>query len=151
MIKDVDFHDVTIADLCLQVPLPKGEGGTSENSGARVRGEEMRPKFNSKELSDRARQMRHDDTRAENAAWELLRDRRTSGLKFRRQVPIDRYIVDFYCPEIRLIVEIDGGVQTLPGQAEWDEIRDKRLLELGYKMLHVPKKIFSPILSGFLN
>jgi very-short-patch-repair endonuclease len=100
----------------------------------------MRPKFNSKELSDRARQMRRDDTRAENAAWELLRDPRTLGLKFRRQVPIDRYIVDFYCPEIRLIIEIDGGVHNQPGQAKWDEIRNKRLLELRNKILHVPNE-----------
>ena len=78
----------------------------------------MRSKLVSKELSDRARQMRKDHTRAEAAAWELLRDRRTLGLKFRRQVPIDRYIVDFYCPEIRLIVEVDGGVHDQPEQAK---------------------------------
>ncbi len=88
----------------MQVPLLKGEGGAER----RVRGEEMRPRFKSEELSERARQMRREDTRAESAAWELLRDRRTLGLKFRRQVPIDRYIVDFYCPEIRVIIEIDG-------------------------------------------
>ena len=97
----------------------------------------MRPKFKSKELSDRARQMRHEDTQAESAAWELLRDRRTLGLKFRRQVPIDRYIVDFYCPEIRVIIEIDGGVHDQPGQAKWDEERNNRLLDLGYKLLHI--------------
>jgi uroporphyrinogen-III synthase len=100
----------------------------------------MLSKVVSEELSDRARQMRKDHTRAERAAWKMLRDRRTLGLKFRRQVPIDRYIVDFYCPEIRLIVEIDGGVHALPGQAKWDEIRDKRLLELGCKMLRVPNE-----------
>jgi uroporphyrinogen-III synthase len=61
-------------------------------------------------------------------------------LKFRRQVPIDRYIVDFYCPEIRLIVEIDGGVHNQPEQAKWDEKRNRRLLELGYRMLHVPNE-----------
>jgi len=120
----------------MQIPLPKGEGGAKR----RVRGEEMRPKFKSGELSERARQMRKADTRAEQAAWELLRDRRTLGLKFRRQVPIDCYIVDFYCPEIRVIVEIDGGIHDRPGQAKWDEVRNKRLLELGYKILHVENK-----------
>ena len=100
----------------------------------------MRSKVKVQKLFDRARQMRKDQTKAEPAAWELLRDRRTLGLTFRRQVPIDRYIVDFYCPEIRLIVEIDGGVHDQPGQAKWDEERDKRLLELGYKMLRVPNE-----------
>ena len=97
----------------------------------------MRSKVVPRELSDRARQMRKEDTKAEKAAWELLRDRRTLGLKFRRQVLIDRYIVDFYCPEIRLIIEIDGGVHDRTEQAKWDEIRDARLAELGYRMLHV--------------
>ena len=84
--------------------------------------------------------MRHEDTRAESSAWELLRDRRTLGLKFRRQVPIDRYIVDFYCPEIRVVIEIDGGVHDQPGQAKWDEERGRRLQELGYKLLRVPNE-----------
>jgi very-short-patch-repair endonuclease len=84
--------------------------------------------------------MRQEDTTAESVAWELLRDRRTLGLKFRRQVPIDRYIVDFYCPEIRVIVEIDGGVHDQPGQAEWGEERDRRLQGLGYKLLRVPNE-----------
>jgi very-short-patch-repair endonuclease len=97
----------------------------------------MRPQFPSPELSDRARQMRREDTRAEKKAWIQLKDRRTLGLKFRRQVPIDRYIVDFYCHEIRLIIEIDGGVHTQPGQAEWDAERNARLEELGYGILRI--------------
>jgi type I restriction enzyme, R subunit len=98
----------------------------------------MLPKFISKELSERARQMRKEETRAEDLVWEMLRNRRTLDLKFRRQVPIDRYIVDFYCPEIRLIIEVDGEVHNRPEQAKWDNIRDKRLRKLGYKMLRVP-------------
>jgi very-short-patch-repair endonuclease len=86
---------------------------------------------------DRARQMRRDKTRAEERAWTQLKDRRTLGLKFRRQVPIDRYIVDFYCHEIRVVVEIDGGVHDRPGQAEWDAKKNHRLEELGYKVLRI--------------
>jgi uroporphyrinogen-III synthase len=81
--------------------------------------------------------MRREDTLAEKEVWNQLRDRRTLGLKFRRQVPIDRYIVDFYCHEIRLIVEIDGGVHDQPGQVEWDETRNTRLEEHGYKILRI--------------
>jgi len=81
--------------------------------------------------------MRRDDTRAERQAWMLLKDRRTLGLKFRRQVPIDRYIVDFYCHESRLIIELDGGVHDQPGQAEWDAARNARLDEPGYRVLHI--------------
>jgi very-short-patch-repair endonuclease len=115
-------------------PLPTGEGGAKR----RVRGSKLRPKSSSPEVFvDRARQMRREDTRAEKNAWVMLKDRRTLGLKFRRQVPIDRYIVDFYCHQIRLIIEIDGGVHDQPDQAEWDEKKNQRLEELGYKVLRI--------------
>jgi very-short-patch-repair endonuclease len=98
----------------------------------------LRPKSNFPEVFlDRARQMRREDTRAEQKAWNQLKDRRTLGLKFRRQVAIDRYIVDFYCHEIRVIIEIDGGVHHRPGQAEWDTERMARLEELGYRVLRI--------------
>ncbi len=57
---------------------------------------------------------RHDPTAAEAAAWVLLRDRRCLGLKFRRQHVIRGFIVDFYCAELRLAVEVDGR-STLTG------------------------------------
>src|SRR5678815_5481017 len=89
-------------------------------------------------MIDHAREMRHVDTRAEKHAWVLLRDRRMFGLKFRRQVPLASYIVDFYCDELRLIVELDGGVHDDPEQARKDEIRNIHLQELGYQILRVP-------------
>ena len=80
-----------------------------------------------RKLRNRAREMRHVDTWAEKSAWKLLRDRRMFGLKFRRQVPIDNYIVDFYCHEIRLIIELDGLVHDDPVQIRKDTIRTTRL------------------------
>jgi very-short-patch-repair endonuclease len=124
--------------LAQGIPLPTGEGAAKR----RVRGSILRPKSSSPKLFvERAREMRREDTRAEKKAWVMLKDRRTLGLKFRRQVPIDRYIVDFYCHEIRVIVEIDGGVHNLPGQAEWDATKNARLEELGYRILHVSNEI----------
>ena len=121
-------------NIAIGIPLPTGEGGAKR----RVRGSILRPKSNSPEVFvQRARQMRREHTRAEERVWIQLKDRRTLGLKFRRQVPIDRYIVDFYCHEIRVIVEIDGVVHDKPGQAEWDLTRNARLEELGYRVLHL--------------
>ena len=118
----------------MHFPLPTGEGGAKR----RVRGTIVRPRSNSPDVFlDRARQMRREDTRAEKRAWTQLKNRRTLGLKFRRQVPIDRYIVDFYCHEIRVIVEIDGGAHDKPGQAEWDAERNHWLEGLGYRVLHI--------------
>ena len=89
-------------------------------------------------LLKNARELRRVDTRAEQQAWVLLRDRRMFGLKFRRQFPIESYIVDFYCDELKLVVELDGGVHDDPDQARNDEIRNIHLKELGYRVLRVP-------------
>ena len=56
-----------------------------------------------------ARRLQRDQTDAERALWFRLRDRRLNGLKFRRQMPIKSYVVDFCCESTRLIVELDGG------------------------------------------
>ena len=56
-----------------------------------------------------ARRLRRDQTDAERKLWFRLRDRRLNGLKFRRQMPIKSYVVDFCCEAARLIVELDGG------------------------------------------
>jgi len=56
-----------------------------------------------------ARRLRRDLTDAERTLWRLLRGRQLEGYKFRRQQPIDRYVVDFVCFEHRLVIEIDGG------------------------------------------
>ena len=60
-------------------------------------------------LTPVARKLRFDQTEAEKMMWSKVRDRRLMGLKFRRQVPIEGYVVDFMCVERGLIVELDGG------------------------------------------
>jgi very-short-patch-repair endonuclease len=57
----------------------------------------------------RARRLRREQTDAERRLWSRLRNRQLDGFKFRRQVPIGRYVADFVCTEVRLIVELDGG------------------------------------------
>ena len=80
----------------------------------------------------RARTMRGAPTDAELRLWRLLRDRRLNGLKFRRQVPVGPYIVDFLCVASRLIVEADGSQH---GENRRDEIRDADLLGQGWRVL----------------
>ena len=80
----------------------------------------------------RARAMRRAPTEAEDRLWRLLRDRRLSGLKFRRQVPIGPYIVDFLCVGAQLIVEADGSQH---GENIRDERRDAYLAGQGWTVL----------------
>jgi len=92
-------------------------------------------------LKEHSRELRRLQTIAEKHAWYLLRDRRTPGLKFRRQVPIDDFIVDFYCDELKLIVEIDGDVHEREVKAGRDQTRDEKLHKLGYTILRFHKSV----------
>ncbi|MCJ7533152.1 MAG: endonuclease domain-containing protein [Anaerolineales bacterium] len=83
----------------------------------------------------RARQLRQENTPAERLLWEQLRNRQLAGLKFRRQVPRGRYIMDFYCPEHKAAVELDGSVHA--AQADYDQARDEVLKENGIRILHL--------------
>lgn len=86
---------------------------------------------------ERAREFRRHPTAAEVRAWELLRDRRMLGLKFRRQQPMHGYIVDFVCVEHRLILEIDGGIHLNPEQRRRDALRSRHLRAEGFGVLRV--------------
>jgi very-short-patch-repair endonuclease len=88
----------------------------------------------------RARELRREQTPAETALWELLRDRQILGLKFRRQTPISRYIADFCCPDLRLVVELDGEVHSTEAQIAHDQNRDEYLQALGYEVLRFPNE-----------
>ena len=81
----------------------------------------------------RARRLRKTPTKSESALWPLLRDRAVAGLRFRRQVPFDRYVCDFACLSARLIIEVDGGVHRLR-EAE-DAKRDAWLRSQGFTVL----------------
>ena len=76
----------------------------------------------------RARRLRRDQTDAEKAIWRMLRNRQFAALKFRRQHPIGRYFVDFYCHEKRLVIEIDGGQHSVARDRERTEYLDARRL-----------------------
>ena len=81
----------------------------------------------------RARTLRQNMTEAERRVWQILRSRQIEGHKFRRQVPIGRYIADFVCREARLIVEIDGGQHDRAACGETK--RTEFLQNEGYRVL----------------
>ena len=89
----------------------------------------------------RARELRRNETECEEVAWRLLRTFRLKGFKFRRQREVGRYIVDFCCPQRRLIVELDGSAHGQPGQARRDTSRDAGLRRMGYTVLRFPNGI----------
>jgi very-short-patch-repair endonuclease len=80
-----------------------------------------------------ARTLRKHPTRAEDILWQRLRGSHFHGAKFRRQVPFDRFVVDFYCYAAKLVVEIDGVQHEW--FADYDEGRTEILERLGVRML----------------
>ena len=77
--------------------------------------------------------MRNEPTDAERKLWQLLRGRQMEGFRFRRQVPLGPYVVDFLCPALKLVLEIDGGQHT--EQADYDARRSKQLAAAGYQVV----------------
>ncbi len=72
----------------------------------------------------KARYLRHEETKAEKILWKELRNRKL-GIKFRRQHPIEKFILDFYAPEIKLAIELDGSQHK--GNHEYDKLRTEYL------------------------
>ena len=89
----------------------------------------------SAETKARAAELRKNMTYAEKILWQKLNNRKIYGLKFRRQHPVDIFILDFYCHERKLAIEVDGGVHNQIDQKEWDENRTFELEEFGIKVL----------------
>ena len=86
-----------------------------------------------REIEQAARLLLQRLTPAEAILWEALRGRKVEGLKFRCQHPIGRFIVDFYFPSLKLIIEIDGGIHTQ--QQDYDQARTDQLQYFGYSVL----------------
>ena len=81
------------------------------------------------------RELRKELTDAEKLLWAELRNRKLNGLKFRRQHPLDKFIVDFYCNEKKLVVELDGSVHDEKINKEYDEARTAMLAGLNVFVL----------------
>jgi len=69
----------------------------------------MRHLYNDKIYEQLRQKLRNDSTDAERRLWQILRGKQFNGLKFRRQYGVGNYILDFYCPKVRLAIELDGG------------------------------------------
>jgi very-short-patch-repair endonuclease len=76
-------------------------------------------------------------TPAEKILWEVLRGRKLNNLKFQRQHSIGNYIADFYCAELRLVIELDGAVHLNKEQNEKDRLRDQNLKEMNFTVLRI--------------
>ena len=98
-----------------KIPLPPGEGGRRPGEGKKP----IDP-----HLLKLARKLRKQQTDAEQLLWQLLRNDNFCELKFRRQYPVDPYVLDFYCHEARLGIELDGGQHNVSDKKRTDKKAD---------------------------
>ncbi len=80
-----------------------------------------------------ARQMRRAMTPAERILWAAIRGKRLNGLRFRAQHPVGSFVLDFFCPSCKLVVEVDGGIHD--GEEERDRARTQYLSAYGYRVI----------------
>jgi very-short-patch-repair endonuclease len=110
--------------------------------------------FNAKpDILEAARILRKNMTSSEKLLWEQLKGKRILGLRFRRQHPIDIFIADFYCHEVRLVVEIDGEIHNQ--QKEYDDGREAEMEKYNIKtvrfMNHEVENNIEEVISKIKN
>ena len=88
-------------------------------------------------LTERARDLWKPSTKAETILWKRLRNYNLEGFKFKRQHRLGNYIVDFYCSELRLVIELDGAIHNNVEERIYDASRENDLRARGLRILHV--------------
>lgn len=92
--------------------------------------------YNKKALKDRRRELRQNSTPAEKVLWKTLRNSKL-GVKFRRQYSVGGFVIDFYCPKLKIAIELYGSVHRTQSSKDYDDYREKYLSAGGIKMIKV--------------
>jgi very-short-patch-repair endonuclease len=100
-------------------------------------------------MAEKAKELRHTMTPSEQVLWKGLRAGRLGRFHFRRQQIIDRYIVDFFCDQAALVVEVDGGIHIK--QEKYDRYRDDYLRRLGLRVVRFTNQEVAHNLDGVLT
>ena len=91
--------------------------------------------FNKKHQTPKRKILRRNIPQAEIALWRELKNKKLGGYKFRRQCGIHRYVVDFYCPEVQLVIEVDGAYHDAKETQVYDKQRDELMKSLGINVV----------------
>ncbi len=102
-------------------------------------------------IIDVARKLRQMQTPTEKLLWERLRNRKLDGLKFSRQHPFGRFVADFYCAELKLIIECEGDIHKQKDQKEYDGIRFDELKTRGLYVMRIQNEEVEKNVDGVLR
>ncbi|HEY4784412.1 MAG TPA: endonuclease domain-containing protein [Bacteroidales bacterium] len=89
----------------------------------------------SPDIFRKAKELRKKETDAEKILWNRINNNQILGLNFRRQHPVNQFIVDFYCHGIKLVIEVDGGIHDLPDNKVYDLARSEILEKFGLRVI----------------
>lgn len=95
--------------------------------------------------------LRRSSTEAERKLWQYIRYRQISGYKFRRQFGVGRFVLDFYCPELRLAIEVDGTIHETPEHECYDAARDQWLSDRGILVVRLTNAEVLGNINGVLE
>jgi very-short-patch-repair endonuclease len=93
--------------------------------------------YNKSSEKEKRRKLRQNQTNAEELVWRYLRNRQMLGYKFKRQYSVDQFVIDFYCPDLKLGVEVDGESHNNPDQQKKDISRQKYLETFNIKFVRI--------------
>src|SRR5579862_4674355 len=102
-----------------------------------------------REIEQKARELRREMTPMEQRLWQALKGKQLDGLRFRAQHPVGRFILDFYCPAWKLVIEVDGGIHA--ANRERDEERTACLAAYGYQVVRVQNEEIETDLPAVLE
>lgn len=129
---------------------PSLEGGGQGVGEAHESPDANRARFRIKPIMrQHARSLRNESTHPERALWYWLRKSQVKGAKFRRQAVLGEYIVDFLCPELRLVIEVDG--ESHVGRGNKDADRDGWLRDRGYRVIRATNDDVLTNIHGVLD
>ncbi|MDI6766126.1 MAG: endonuclease domain-containing protein [Bacteroidota bacterium] len=111
----------------------------------------MTTNFNIKTQTAKRRFLRAHLSKAEAIMWKNLSRKQMLGYKFRRQYGVDNYVIDFYCPELMLAIEIDGDTHYRNGAEEYDRQRQTHIEEFGIQFLRFTNTEVLKNLNGVLQ
>lgn len=107
--------------------------------------------YNRKELNERRQQLREEMTNAELLLWQQLKNKQLLGFKFRRQFSVGAYVIDFYCPKIKLAIEIDGVTHSTSEEIEYDKQRQEEIEIIGIQFLRFTNEMIFNDLDKVLD
>jgi very-short-patch-repair endonuclease len=111
----------------------------------------MQNTYNITNTEIKRKELRKNSTEEEKKLWQYLRNRQFEGLKFYRQYGIGSYIADFYCPSLKLVIELDGSQHFTEDGLEYDKIREEFMNSLGIKTIRFNNNDVMTNIEGVLE